>query len=138
MSSATEVAVLTVPPARAGEFWPHISQHIEKALEYGWNTPEEVLTLIENAQAQCWLAVKGDRVLGVWVTRIEQSERGRYCLVWLTGGERVHEWLHLVGDEVEPWARENGCEELQLVGRKSWVRRLPEYKWTSVVLRKSL
>lgn len=133
-----DVAVTTVPPARAREFWPHVERQINMALEYGWNTPEEVLALIENAQAQCWLAIKGDKVLGTWVTRIEQSERGRFCLVWLAGGEKVHEWVHLVGENVEPWARENGCEEMQVVGRKGWVKRLPDYKWTSVVLRKSL
>ena len=130
--------VATVPPAKAREYWPYVEPHVEKALEYGWNQPEEVLELIANAQAQCWMAIDGEKVMGVWVTRVEQSERGRFCLVWLAAGEKVHEWLHLVTEKVEPWAKENGCSEMQIVGRKGWVRRLPDYKWTAVVLRKEI
>lgn len=128
----------TVPPARARDFWPHISQHIEAALDYGWNTPEEVLALIENAQAQCWFAFDGDKVWGVWVTRIEQSSRGRFCLVWLAGGEKSNQWIPLVTEHTEKWAREQGCENMQIVGRKGWVKKMPDYKWTAVVLRKEL
>lgn len=132
------IAVSTVRPDQARDYWPHIQPHIERALEYGWNTSDEVLALIEVAQAQCWLAVDEGKVLGAWVTRIEQSERGRFCLLWLAGGERLHEWLHLVGEHTEPWAKENGCTQMQMVGRKGWVKRLPDYKWTSIVLRKDL
>lgn len=127
-----------MPPEHARAYWPHIKEHIERALEYGWNTPEEVLALIENAQAQCWFAYDDEKVYGVWITRIEQSDIGRYCLVWLAGGERANQWVPMVTEHTEPWAKSQGCEHMQVVGRKGWVKRLPEYKWTAVVLRKEL
>lgn len=132
------VSVSTIPPERAREYWPYVAPNIERALEYGWNTPLEVLALIENAQAQCWIAVDEGKLIGVWVTRIEQSGVGRFCLVWLAGGERVSEWIPLVQEHTESWARENGCSEMQIIGRKGWAKRLPDYKWTAIVLKKEL
>lgn len=132
------VSVSTVPPQEARVYWPHVLPLLDKAIEFGWNTADEVFGLIESAQAQCWLAVEGNRLIGVWVTKVEQSARGRFCLVWLAGGEQVNKWMPMVQEYTEPWAKENGCSEMQIVGRKGWVKKLPDYKWTAIVLRKEL
>lgn len=132
------VSVSVVPPGQTAEYWPYVSPLIEKALVHGWNTPEEVYALIDESKAQCWLAIENNRVIGTWVTRIEQADIGRFCLVWLGGGEQSNKWIPLIQEYTEPWAKENGCKEMQIVGRKGWVKRLPEYKWTAVVLRKEL
>lgn len=132
------VAVSTVRPDHARVYWPHIEPLIARAAEYGWNTTDEVLALIEQSQAQCWLALDEGRLIGTWITKIEQSGKGRFCLVWLAAGERVNEWIPLVREYTEPWARENGCKEMQIIGRKGWVKKLPDYKWTAIVLRKEL
>jgi hypothetical protein len=59
------------------------------------------------------------------------------CGVRFLTGEDSGQWLYLV-DQLEEWARANGCSRLDIVARKGWAKKLPDYKLTHVLLEKDL
>lgn len=74
--------------------------------------------------------------MGFWITRIENTLTKRYGLVWIVAGTGLDEGLPFYRDTIEPWFWSQGCEWIELHGRKGWKRVLPDYRESAVVLRK--
>ncbi len=62
---------------------------------------------------------------------------GSHCRIWLAGGN-YKELRELERDKVIPWARQQGCRRMELVGRKGWARRLRDYEEVATVLAKEI
>lgn len=56
-------------------------------------------------------------------------------LILLAGGS--DNWSPLMV-QLEEIARSNGCNEIEITGRKGWQRVLPDYEFSHITLRKSL
>jgi len=56
-------------------------------------------------------------------------------LILLAGGS--DHWSTLMV-QLEEIARSNGCNEIEISGRKGWQRVLPDYEFSHITLRKSL
>jgi hypothetical protein len=76
-------------------------------------------------------------IRGVCITQIYQHLRGKYCAVFVAVGDLMpilHDGLALIED----WARGLDCAAIEIIGRKGWLRVLPEYRERAVVLEKNL
>jgi hypothetical protein len=133
------VKAVQVPPAKTAAAWPYVEHWVKAALARGSDhAPHDVRAMCDRGAMQMWLAWNGKPV-GVCLTEIILSARGRCCNIVAVAGEGFDTWRHLEAD-VAHWAREHwGCVRLTLVGRRGWVRQLrPEWRQTLVVMEREL
>lgn len=81
-----------------------------------------------------------DAVVGIWVTRICETDSVRLGLVWGCAGDfgpHKDDAIALYGT-IEDWFREKGCKFVDWSGRDGWARLFPDYKRHAVIMRKRL
>lgn len=91
-------------------------------------------------RAQLWCMSVDDAVVGVWVTRIENTDSVALGLVWGCAGDFAaykDEAIALYAN-IENWFREKGCKFVDWAGRDGWARLFPDYQRHAVVMRKRL
>jgi hypothetical protein len=123
-----------VPRSQVADAWPEIERHIARVENVPWSSAD-VLDELEAGRAQAWGMRRGNEVLGFWLTRIENAYTTRYGVVWIVAGTGLDLGLP-VWPVVEQWFWDQGCQFIELHGRKGWKRVLPDYDEVAVVLRK--
>ena len=120
----------------AGE-WERVRHLLLPAIAWdGDRTEADGVAALRGGPAQLWIGEDDEVRCGV-VTCLSRVARGLVCEIWLMGGRDRRLWLHFI-DIIEAAARNRGCISIELIGRKGWVRLLPEYRQSAVVLRKEL
>lgn len=136
MSSSAKA--VCVPPNQVDRLWPEVSHLIKRAMERGdLGTFESVEHDVLEGKALLWLAWIWPNIAGTVVTKISRSEKSKVCTIIACGGEDVMEWLFLLED-IENYARAEGCDVVRIFGRKGWMRWLPEYRAPKVILERRL
>lgn len=100
--------------------------------------PSDVREALESAQAQLWGSHDEGRVLGIWITKLEQVGARRRGLLWIAAGTALDDGLELYRRYTEPWFKAKGCDYSQIIGRKGWKRVLPDYSEAGIILEKRL
>ncbi len=59
------------------------------------------------------------------------------CTIRFATGRDASGWAHHL-DEIEAWARTEGCGRLDMIARKGWAKHLPAYRMSHVFLEKDL
>ena len=139
-----------VPAAKVHHAWPHIAQWVSEALTRGNadQSPEDIRQALDRGGMQLWLVwgyesgrdAGPGKPVGVCVTELIDSPRGRCCTLVIVAGESWPRWRHLLGD-IERWAVSDwDCERMALIGRKGWARRLVGDGWRemAVVIEKDI
>jgi hypothetical protein len=134
------IRLLTVQSHEIDAWWPHVERHIQRWVDYDetW-TAEGIREELKAARAQLWCIHK-DEIVGVWVTRIENTDSSCIGLVWGCAGDLgpyKDELVSLFGI-VEDWFRSLGCKFVDWSGREGWAKIFPDYERHAVVLRKRL
>lgn len=123
------------------QWWPRVAHHIQRWLEFdGAWTADGVKEELKAARAQLWCMYSNDAVVGIWVTRIENTDSTRIGLVWGCAGDFARykdDSIALYG-VIEDWFREKGCKFVDWSGREGWMKLFPDYKRHAVVMRKRL
>lgn len=91
-------------------------------------------------KAKLW-CMHESRVLGIWITRVENSDVTPWGLVWICAGDfsaHKDEAIRFYSDAIESWFRDKGCKFIDWSGRDGWARLFPDYKRHAVVMRKRL
>lgn len=132
--------LFAIPSAQIDEWWPSVLHHIERWAEIDgtWST-EGIREELKEARAQLW-CFNLSGVRGVWVTRVESTERCTWGVVWGCAGDlwEYREEAARLFAIIEDWFRDMGCEFVEWSGRDGWSRLFPDYRKHSVVLRKKL
>lgn len=102
----------------------------------GWEVADVKSALLKK-EAQCWFVADGEKVSGVWITRLGRCGDTPTGLVWIACGEPLATGLELF-EHTEQWFREKGCKFVEIVGRRGWSKVLPGYTERGVVLVKEL
>ena len=55
----------------------------------------------------------------------------------MIGGDNMKSWFSLK-DQIEAWAKAEGCNEVRLFARKGWARELPDYTIRAYVMVKKI
>jgi hypothetical protein len=131
-----------IPAPALEEAWPNVAPHLARAIAEGDGemTLDDLKALLAARDAQLWAAVDGEgRTIGAGCTEIAAYPRRKVCAVFLWGAAdgRRGEWRGGLG-VVERWARLQGCDAVEVRGRKGWARVLPGYEPRRVILRKEL
>lgn len=116
---------MAVPPDQIENWWPLCAGQL--ALGISWThhaSLDSVHERLLEQSAQLWLAIlpAASRVLCSCVTDLRLWESGhKSCRLLLVGGGRLKLWRHLLL-QIEDYAREEGCDAVEVVGRKAWER----------------
>ncbi len=65
------------------------------------------------------------------------SEIGKVCIIAVCGGGDIKRWLPLI-DQIEAYAKHEGCVRVRINGRKGWLRVLEGYEERHVIMEKEL
>jgi hypothetical protein len=149
--------LLCIPPDRVAEIWPHVCGLIRAAAVKcrDLSSYQPVESSVLAGRALLWLVVgredgddAGVKVHAAVVTKLQQNERRKVCVIAACGGAIAHEdgrerpvgmrrWLDLIGP-IEDFARAEGCSAMRIIGREGWARVLPAYRLKNVVLEKEI
>jgi hypothetical protein len=133
-----EMRLFAVPPLRADQVLPMVSEMLAKGYRRSgniWNA----LVLLDELRAErmtLWVAgYEGElRFIAAMVTRLYVLENGsKVCHIVALGGEGLRDWIKYV-DRIADYARAEGCDTLRLEGREGWSRILPSFVRVGVIL----
>lgn len=125
-------SLVLIPSAHVEAVWPLAEPHLKRALRFGDGefTLAETRGLIREGRFQLWLAWDALRqcAIGAGVTEVFDYPQKRVCflVLWASEAPRMH-WLSGL-ETVEAWARDRGCKDMRLLGRKGWGRVLSGYR----------
>ncbi len=103
------------------------------------DTPQNTYELLLKNHKYLWLAVRDHEVLGVVLTSIEQYPLKKVCSIDICTGSDLDEWIGNL-PIIEQWAQSNGCQEMFMMARVGYERKLKEFNYqkTHVFLQKDL
>ena len=113
--------------------------YLRKSLERGRGkeTIGNIHADLRQAKAQLWILADKRDIVGIAMTEIITYPRKKVCRVIAAVGEERHRWQHHLAG-VEDWARQIGCEGMELMARPGWARVFKDYTETHRQLEKDL
>ena len=138
-SPALAVKLSIVPQDHTDGVWPHVEGHLLKSYRRcDQNIPLSLRYDLRNGIRQLWLLTRGDvTIVAAGVTSMHALRSGLALKIEHFGGSSMGEWLHLL-EEVENYARSQGCKKVMWEGRKGWIRLLADYEVSAFVMEKRL
>lgn len=131
-------SLVCVDPARIGDLWPHVAPLLRSAfMKTGFALFSDLERDVFNGSALVWLAWNGESIEAAAATALIPTDAGLVCAVLACGGKDMARWLPLL-DQIEQWAKIEGCVRSRIVGRKGWLKALPAYREKHVVIEKEL
>ena len=136
MRSTAEL--VCIDPKRVCEIWPHV-RHLLKAAcrRTELNAFADIEADILAGRSLLWMAWNGRTVESAAATILINSEIGKVCIITACGGSDMKRWLPLI-DQIEVYAKHEGCVRIRINGRKGWLRVLEGYEERHVIMEKEL
>ena len=118
--------------------WKDAAPLLSKAIEYsdGKETIENLYQRVRARDMQLWVVFSYEMEAAL-VTRIDQHPAKKVLSIPYLGGTGADRWLDNLGI-IEDFAKAQGCEAVEIMGRKGWQKLLPDYDPIHVVIRKVL
>jgi hypothetical protein len=136
MPSSAEL--VCVDPQRVGEFWSHVSPLLKAACcRTKLNAFADVEADILAGRSLLWLAWNGRTVESAAATILDNTEIGKVCIITVCGGSDMRRWLPLI-NQIENYAKAEGCGRVRIYGRKGWLRVLDGYEEKHVIMDKKV
>jgi hypothetical protein len=132
-----------IPTDRVDEFWPQAEPFLWRAilLTGGDETLTSVRNDLRDGHRQLWMAFDDPTMAAAVMavtTRLVTFGSGRMkCEIAHIGGDELDRWLGFL-PVIEAHAKSEGCCGMRLIGRRGWVKMLPLYAESAVVLEKPL
>lgn len=123
--------------------WSNSVALLDKAIAFsdGKETLENIKRQVERRDMQFWVVVDFSKppfeILAAFVTRIECHPKKKVLSIPYLGGKEAERWLDNIAI-IEDFARSNGCESVEVIGRRGWIKKLPDYEPIHTVIRKVL
>jgi len=105
--------------------WPIAKEYLKPSISMnrGAFTDKDLYKLIQDRDMQLWGVHDGD-LKAVFITQIVEYIRMKRLRLVLIGGHEIEEWLDMVSECMDKFAKENNCSGIELWGRKGWIKRL--------------
>ena len=127
--------ICTAVPREAIDIvWGDVSNMLNKAIvtSAGKYHIDDIYRHLNEGYYNLWLIIddkKDEKVIAAITTRIiEYPSKKAMALDWV-GGKRMNDWLPLVLEKINSFAKDCECEHLEGYGRKAWSKVLKKYKW---------
>ena len=124
------IAVICVPPSRAGYVMAQCQDTIKRGIDIGdMGDAGDVVERIEQDNLQLWLVLDGDEPVATCFTDINVEAGGRRFIgVYGLAGTRIMRWAGRLSGALLAFAKEERCDRVMFRGRPGWSRVLPEYQ----------
>ena len=123
--SCEKPQLICVAPHLVDAVWPHAVALIDSALRRSDSdlTAAHIKAKIDAGRSYLWIIWNGS-LLGSGTTEVVRLENGRrICVITTCAGRDHHIWERVL-DDIERYARNEGCDAVRFHGRMGWVRRL--------------
>lgn len=124
--------ILYVAPDNIGSVWPMFKEYAERVLPLTRKrrcATQFLLDLMKNFE-MLWVVVGDEgKVIGFCTSAVTKYDEIQMLQVRMLAGDFFSEWIDDMHDMLEKFARENGCDGLELIGRRGWVRKLERFGW---------
>lgn len=129
-----------IPAERVAANWHFAEPWVRSAVEEAAliETVDSYLARCLAQTAQLWL-IRDDCVIGAAITEVYDSPKGLTCAVPVVAAVGLDE-IAPAFDQIEAWAKAEGCVRLEGCGRPGWPRALKSRGWRllSVVVEKEI
>ena len=118
-----------VPPENLGLVWQKVEPFLSPAIDQsgGRYTVDSTRSAITKQDMQLWIAFTEEgEILAAMTSSIQVYPSKTMLAVVHCGGRMMGAWLHSMS-QVEAWAKEQGCEGVEIAGRAGWAIALPGY-----------
>ena len=112
-----------VPRDHLWDAWPQVWPLLKPAYDKSREKTDLLGGLISK-DLQLWQVSDNLIPVAGIVTRLlrESTSGNLHCRLWLVGGSRLSEWAPDFIAKLIPWAKAEGCTEINGSGRKGWRR----------------
>lgn len=134
----TACQLLCVSLEHIKTIWPNVRPLILSAMkrgDFGAFAPVEDDVL--NGDALLWIAHEDKSISAACISQIGETEWRKVCTIVACGGTNMRQWVGLL-EQIEAYAKAEGCSASRIVGREGWGAVLPAYRPHRVVLEKGL
>jgi hypothetical protein len=134
----SKVELICVDPSRVAEFWLHVSPLLKAACNRTkLNAFADIEADILSGRSLLWLAWNGRTVESAAATILINSQIGKVCIITVCAGSDMKRWLPLI-DQIENYARAEGCKRVRIYGRKGWLHMLDGFEEKHVIMDKEM
>lgn len=132
LESPSTVELLCLPPEEVHKAWPLLEPILARVVSL---TPklelEDVLALTQSGDFQLWVMWDSAQreTLAVFTTELAPYPSGwKTVRINLLAGQEMERWTRILISGIEQWAIAEGCDAVELVGRRGWGRVYPDYE----------
>lgn len=134
--SLSDSVVTPVPKEDIFLIWQQVAPLLKPALDNTYDIMDIEKGLQEN-RFQLFISWN-NKVESAVVTEIAVYPRAKVLRYFLAGGTNLDNWLEKIQQVIEKFAKKNNCTQVEVAGRKGWVKKLKGYKEKAVLLSKDL
>lgn len=133
--------LIPIPAPEVEASWHLAETWVESAVEEGARveTAQSYKDRCLDRTAQLWLITEGHHIVGCGITETYDTPKGLTCAIPITAAVSM-EHIGPALEEIEAWAKSEGCVRLEGFGRLGWTKALKPYGWRplSVVIEKDI
>ena len=106
------------------------TKDVLSALRYsnGERNFKDVMNELMSGEKQIWVHTTDDKFNATVSTEVIDFPGKRTCMISYLGGDHILDCLDDIGT-IELWAKENGCKDIQVIGRKGWCKALKKFMY---------
>ena len=118
-----------VPLNDVGKVWHFCKPLLKKATDRDGSrqTVEGLYGCVKSGTSCLWCIFINDVIVGSATTEVNSYIQDKILRVSFLGGERMELWLEGFIESLKEYGRFNGCNGIDLVGRRGWLRELSKF-----------
>ena len=128
--------ILHIPKKDLDFVWKDCVPFLEKAIDDTYSI-DDIYKNIEKDLFQLWISWNGEVECAV-VTEMAQYPQKKILRYFLAGGKNLDRWLTKIQTRIEEFAKRNGCQTVEVAGRKGWSKKLTGYEQKIYLFSKEL
>ena len=129
--------IVKVPSKDLYIVWEDVEKLLKKALDDCY-TSQDIYNGLTQDRFQLFISWEKFKVESAVVTEIAAYPRKKICRYFLAGGKNMDNWVNPIQETIEKFAKKNGCQEIEVAGRKGWLKKLKGYKQKIFLMSKEL
>lgn len=125
-----------VPKQDVFLIWTKVAPLLQKALDGTYDIIDVEQGLQDN-RFQLFISWNNGIESAV-ITEIAEYPKAKVLRYVLAGGMNLENWLEEIQEVIEKFAKKNHCTQLEVAGRKGWLKKLKDFKEKAILLSKDL
>ena len=130
--------ILRLTPAECFKQWDDIEPFIQMAIEDEHYTSKDVKKFLLDGVSRAYSVVKGSKIIAVVTADLVSYPTSKIVRIHTAGGIDYKSWADDVINMAAKDGKDNGASEIQIIGRKGWLKVLSGFKLESVIIGKAI